>query len=132
MLTQTMIDAAESVKAQLATAVRDLELALERDGEARRRYSEAKQDYSDAEAEIRFEAVHTAEGKNAEQRGAAADRMMIEARTAGTLSPFWSRMLAAQSEADAAKIALEQMSKRYRAIEAVAELTTAQLRALSR
>jgi hypothetical protein len=40
--------------------------------------------------------------------------------------------LPTQTEADDAKLALDQATRRYRAVEAVAELTTAMLRSLSR
>lgn len=132
MLTDTMIRDAETIRAALGNAARDLELALERDAAARRAHTEAKQAYQDAEAEVAFELLHTADGRNAEVRKAQADIGLIRARNSGGLRTLWQRLLVAQNEADAAKVALEQMSKRYRATEAAAELTTGMLRAVSR
>jgi hypothetical protein len=132
MLTDSLNRDAESVINQLSSAVRDLELAMEREALTRRAFANAKQDYADSEAEIQFELVHTADGKNAEQRKAQVDVGLIRARNEGALRKEWARMLAAQTEADDAKLALDQATRRYRAVEAVAELTTAMLRSLSR
>ena len=132
MLTDTLLKDADSVRTQLTAAVRDLELAMERESITRRANVNAKQDYGDAEAEIQFELVHTVEGKNAEARKAQVDVGLIRARNEGALRKEWARMLAAQAEADDAKLALDQATRRYRAVEAVAELTTAMLRSLSR
>lgn len=132
MLADTLLRDAESVRTQLSSAVRDLELAMERESIARRAYSDAKQNYNDAEAEIQFELVHTSDGKNAESRKAQVDVGLIRARNEGALRKEWQRMNVAQTEADDAKLALDQATRRYRAIEAVAELTTAMLHSLSR
>jgi hypothetical protein len=131
MLENTIRDA-ENIKVQITTTVRDMELAMERDAQTRRAFAEAKRNYDDMEAEIKFELIHSAEGRNAEQRSAQVDVGLIRARADGALRGAWGRMLATQNEADAAKVALDQMICRFRAIEAVADLTTAQLRALSR
>lgn len=132
MLTQTMIDAAESIKSQMTAAARDCELAYENEALARRAYTEAKQAYEDAEAEFSFEAMQSIEGKNAETRKAALDVALIKARTAGPLASLWRQKVAAQYAADNTKMALDQCLRRWRALEAVADLSTAQLRALSR
>lgn len=129
---ENIVRDAENVKLQVQTAVRDLEMAMERESMARRVFVESKQAYQDAEAEISFELVHTADGKNAESRKAQVDIGLIRARNDGALRGAWGRMLSAQNEADAARLALDQMIRRFRAVEAVADLTTAQLRALSR
>ena len=127
-----MISTAEQIRDSLPVLARDLELAMEREQLTRRAAADAKRDYEDAEAEIRFEAIHTAEGKNAEQRSAAVDVAMIRARADGALRVLWGRMLAAQAEADAAKLASDQMARRFRATEAAADLTAAMLKAASR
>lgn len=132
MLTDRMVDDADSVKAQLFAAERDLALAMERELTSRQMYAGLKQSYQDAEAEIAFELQMNADGKNAEQRKAQVDIGLIRARNEGPLTGAWRRMIGAQNEADAAKLALDQMARRYRAIETVADLTTAQLRAVSR
>lgn len=132
MLTETMIRDAESIKVQLTDAVRDLNLAMERESQSRRAYADAKQFYADAEAEVRFEAIHTVEGKNAEQRAAGVDLALIRERTTGRLAAVWGRMVEAQYEADSAKLAFDQMTRRYRAIESAADLTAAMLKSLSR
>lgn len=132
MLTDTLLKDAESVRNSLQSAVRDLELAMERDSIARRAYADAKLAYGDNEAEIQFELVHTSDGKNAEARKAQVDVGLIRARNDGALRNEWRRMNVAQTEADDAKLALDQATRRYRAIEAVAELTTAMLHSLSR
>ena len=132
MLTETLLRDADSVRTQLTAAVRDLELAMERDSLTRRAHTAAKQDYQDAEAEIQFELVHTSDGKNAEARKAQVDVGLIRARNDGALRKEWQRLLATQTEADDAKLALDQATRRYRAVESIAELTTAMLRSLSR
>lgn len=129
---EALVRDAEHIRSQLNATARDLELAMEREAVARRAAQEAKQTYQDAEAEILFELVHGADGKNAEQRKAQVDIGLIRARADGALRQMWGRMLAAQADADAAKLALDQMARRYRAVESAAELTTAMLRALSR
>jgi hypothetical protein len=53
-------------------------------------------------------------------------------RSTGTLAAAWARMNAASYEADDAKMALEQASKRFRATESAADLTAAMLRAATR
>ena len=132
MLTETLLHDADAIRTSLQSAVRDLELAMERDSLTRRAHTAAKQDYQDAEAEIQFELVHTSDGKNAEARKAQVDVGLIRARNEGALRNEWRRMNAAQVEAEDAKLALDQATRRYRAVEAVAELTTAMLRSLSR
>lgn len=132
MLTETMIRDAESIRNSLSAAVRDLELALDRDMFARRTLTDAKQLYGDAEAEVKFELIHGVEGRNAEQRSAAVDIGLIRSRNEGALFHTWAHLLASQNAADEAKVALEQMSRRYRATETAADLIANMLRALSR
>lgn len=132
MLTDRMVDDADSVKAQLFAAERDLALAMERELTSRQMYAGLKQSYQDAEAEIAFELQMNADGKNAEQRKAQVDIGLIRSRNDGALRSLWGRMVNAQYDAESAKVALEQMLRRYRAVEAAAELTTAMLHALGR
>lgn len=132
MIADTLIRDAETIRQALSDTARDLNLALERDAAARRVHAETKQSYGDAEAEIIFELVHSADGKNAEQRKAQVDIGLIRSRNDGALRSLWGRMVNAQYDAESAKVALEQMLRRYRAVEAAAELTTAMLHALGR
>ena len=129
---ENMIRDAEGIRDNLSRAVRDLELAMEQDAAARRVLTEAKQDYQDAEAEVAFELLHTSTGKNAEMRKAETDIGLIRSRNEGALHRLWINLIVAQNKADSARLALDQMTKRYRAIESAAEITTAMLRALSR
>lgn len=132
MLTETIINDAQTIRDNLSRAERDLELAMERDAVARRALTDTKRDYQDAEAEIKFELWHSAAGSNDKLRSAEVDLGLVRARTQGALVPTWRRLLVAQNEAEAATTALEQMKTRYRATETAAEITTAMLRALSR
>lgn len=127
-----MIRTAEQIRDSLPVLARDLELAMERESLTRAAYVTAKRDYEDAEAEIAFELVHTADGRNAEARKAQVDIGLIRARADGALRTLWGRMLAAQADADAAKLACDQMARRFRATEAAADLTAAMLKAASR
>jgi hypothetical protein len=127
-----MLREAESVREQLGVTVRDLELALENEARRRRLATDARQNNTDAEAEVTYELLLNADGKNAEQRRAAVEAALIRERTTGRLA-FALGLLAETHAGHAdAKLALEQATRRYRATETAAELTAAMLRPLGR
>jgi len=57
---------------------------------------------------------------------------LVKARQTGNLAKLWAMMNAAAYEAEDAKMALEQAAKRFRAVEAAADLTAAMLKAAVR
>lgn len=120
------------VSAAVGETAGRLEAAMLKESDAKRSAVEAKQAYTDAEAETRYEAIINANGKNAEARSAEVDRALIQARNAGALAADWRRLNAAQRDHDAAKMALEQAVVAHKATCIVAELQSAMLRAVAR
>ncbi len=122
---------ARSILTNLSVASGDLELALYRETQARRVAVETKRTYEDAEVEVVAEAMFTADAKNAEGRKAQVDVALVRSRTGGALAQPYAMMLAADGDWQNAKMALDQCSKRYRSIEAAAELSSSILRAVA-
>lgn len=128
---ETMIRDAENIRSDVHRASDDLAYALEAEATARRIAGETKRQYEDAEAEVTAEAMFAADAKNAEGRKAQVDVALVRSRTAGALAKPYAMMLAADADWQNAKMALEQMSKRFRAAEAAADLTAAILRSVA-
>jgi hypothetical protein len=128
----SIIADAANLRGTLDAAADALVLAIEQDAAKRRTAREMAANYQDAEAEFTAETMPMLDGRNAEARKVQLDAALVAARRAGVLSRAWAQMNAAAYDADEAKTALEQAAKRFRATEAVAELTTAMLRAIAR
>ena len=128
----TMIADAADIRDALREAVGNYELAVERETLARRTAKETRENYDAAEAEYVVEAMLMCDAKNAEGRKAQMDAALVAARRAGVLAQAWALANAAGYDAEDAKMALEQASKRFRATESAADLTAAMLRAATR
>ena len=138
----TMIADAADIRDALRESVGNLELAIEAEATARRTAKEARESYEAAEAEFEAEAMNRdrsvtngdgkAKSPTVDQIKALVKAELTQARSTGTLAAAWTRMNAASYEAEDAKMALEQASKRFRATESAADLTAAMLRAATR
>lgn len=124
-----LIASAVEIRNALADAAQNLELAIANEGQARRVAKESRTMYDEAEAEFVAEATFAADAKNAEGRKAQVDAALVKARRDGKLARLWEQANAAAYTHEDTKAALEQMSKRFRAVEAAADLTAAMLRA---
>lgn len=124
-----LIQSGIEIRNALAESVRDLELAIANEAQARRVAKELRQMYDEAEAEFVAEATFAADAKNAEGRKAQVDAALVKARRDGKLARLWAQANAAAYTHEDTKSALAQMEKRFRATEAAADLTAAMLRA---
>ena len=131
-VTDRLIQEAQRIAATLDSTATALEQAMSAEADAKGAMLAAKQAHADSEAEIRFDAVTNANGKNAEARAAEVDRALIAARNGGALAGTWQLLNTAQRHHDAAKLALETAIVRHKATCAVAELQSAMLRAVAR
>jgi hypothetical protein len=131
-VTGRLIDEAQRIAANVDTTAAALERAMQTEADAKGAMLAAKQAYSDAESEARYDAMINADGRNAEARAAQVDRALIAARNGGELAGTWQLMNTAQRTHDAAKLALEQAILRHKATCTVADLQAAMLRAVAR
>lgn len=127
-----LLTSAHEIRNALAEAAQQLELAIANEADKRRVAKELRSMYEEAEAEFVAETVISCDAKNAEGRKAQLDAALVKARRDGALARLWAAANAAGYEHEDAKSALEQMSKRFRATEAAADLTAAMLRAATR
>lgn len=125
------IEEARDTRSKIVQSAYDLSLALEREAQARRIAGEAKRDYEALESEVSAEAMFAADAKNAEGRKAQVDVALVRSRQSGVLAQPYARMVAADYEAQDAKMALEQMAKHFKAIEIAADLSASILRAVA-
>ena len=137
-----LIASADEIRSALLNAITNLELAIEADAAKRRTAKEAKETYDDAAAEweadalLRDRTTVNGDGKATKPTvdvvKAIVAAELVKARQAGPLAKPWALMNAAAYDADDARMALEQAAKRYRAVEAAADLTAAMLKAAVR
>ena len=137
-----LISSAEDIRTALLNAITNLELAIEAETMKRRIAKEAKEAYDAAEAEVEAEAwtrdrsTVNGDGKatkpTMDQLKVIVPAELVKARQTGNLAKLWAMMNAAAYEAEDAKMALEQAAKRFRAVEAAADLTAAMLKAAVR
>jgi hypothetical protein len=131
-VTGRLIDEAQRIAANVDSTAVALEQAMRAEADAKGTMLAAKQAYSDAESEARYDAMINADGRNAEARAAQVDRALIAARNGGELAGAWRQMTGAQRSHDAARLNLETATMRHKATCTVADLQAAMLRAVAR
>lgn len=124
-----LINEGRKISGAVYENARNLELAQDNECQCRRVAAEAKQAYQDAEAEVLAVAMLNADGKNAEQRKAQVDLVLIRSRQTGELALPYAVMVAADYQWQDAKMALEQAIARFSAVRHVADLHAQMLRA---
>lgn len=138
----SLTKSANDIRDALLTAVENLELAIEAETAKRRIAKEAKDAYEAALAEWEAEAMTRdratvngdgkAKGLTVDQTKAVVAAELVKARQFGPLAKAWAMANATAYDAEDAKMALEQAAKRFRAVEAAADLTAAMLKAAVR
>lgn len=124
-----LIESGIEIRSELATAARDLTLAIDNLYSKRQTAKELKRIYEEMEAEVTAEVMFGTTATNDKARKAELDAALVKARRDGYLSRAWAQMNAAQADLEEAESAHEQAAKRFRATEAAADLTAAMLKA---
>lgn len=130
-LVDTLVQEAMNISQVINRNETNLRMALEAEAQTRQAEKEARQAYEAAEAEVTFETMFNANGKNAETRKAEVEAALVAARRDGDLAGVWATLNAAIVEHEGAEMALEQMKVSFRAVSTAAELQAAMLRALA-
>lgn len=130
---QNMIAESENMINSLGNIAFNFEDAIQRKQQAVKAYGEAKEQYEAAEADFVFSMTfgnsQYAGCKNAEQREAAKDHLLIQARQTGQLANAWRFVQRMKNELDNAEVSYAQAETRFKAVRVAAELRAQMLRA---
>lgn len=129
--TLELIDRAMEALDFLSKATQTLDEALMLEHSARQAAIVQKANADDMEAEVMYEVIFTAEGKNAEQRDAHVKLRMSRERSGGALVHCTASLANAQRAHEDAKLELERAARRVKAAEITARLLGDVLRSIA-